>query len=268
MKNNFKKLLILASTFTLMAASTLVSHAGWQLDHVGWWYQNPDGTYPVNSWCWLDGNNDSIAECYYFDSIGYCLLNTVTPDGYTVDANGAWIVGGVVQTQVVAPVITQPPVAPQVQSADKAYVPAEVTLGMKNALGSANLYLDILSFSYQGLIEQLEYEKYSHEEAVYAANNCGANWYEQALGSANTYLELTSFSYQGLIDQLLYENYTYDQAVYAVNNCGANWYEQAAKAASSYLSIMSFSRSGLIDQLEYEGFTHEQAVYGVTQNGY
>ena len=268
MKKNFKKLLILTSTFTLMSASTLISHAGWQLDHVGWWYQNADGTYPVNTWCWIDGNGDSIAECYYFDTVGYCLLNTVTPDGYIVDANGAWIENGIVQTQAVAPTIIQPPVATQVQSADEAYVPAEVTLGMKNALSSANSYLDILSFSYQALIEQLEYEKYSHEEAVYAANNCGANWYEQALDSAKSYLDIMSFSYPELVEQLLYEKYTYDQAVYAVNNCGADWYEQAVKSASSYLSIFSFSRSELIEQLEYEGFTHEQAVYGVTQNGY
>ena len=39
------------------------------------------------------------AECYYFDWNGYCLLNTVTPDGYRVNENGAWIVDGVVQVQ-------------------------------------------------------------------------------------------------------------------------------------------------------------------------
>lgn len=31
---------------------------------------------------------------------GYCLLNTLTPDNYTVDANGAWIVNGMIQTQL------------------------------------------------------------------------------------------------------------------------------------------------------------------------
>ena len=32
-----------------------------------WWYDNEDGTYVQNGWQWLDGNQDGIAECYYFD---------------------------------------------------------------------------------------------------------------------------------------------------------------------------------------------------------
>lgn len=73
--------------------------AGWQKDNVGWWYQNDDGTYPMKEWKWLDGNGDGTAECYYFNPSGYCVMNAVTPDGYFVNADGAWIVNGVVQTQ-------------------------------------------------------------------------------------------------------------------------------------------------------------------------
>ena len=73
--------------------------AGWQKDNIGWWYQNDDGTYPTKEWKWLDGNGDGIAECYYFNSFGYCLMNAMTPDGYMVNADGAWVVNGVVQTQ-------------------------------------------------------------------------------------------------------------------------------------------------------------------------
>lgn len=69
----------------------------WQSGENGWTYQNDDGSYLVNCWQWLDGNGDGIAESYYFDSSGRCLTDTVTPDGYTVDANGAWVVDGNVQ---------------------------------------------------------------------------------------------------------------------------------------------------------------------------
>ena len=55
-----------------------------------------------------------------------------------------------------------------------------VTTGQKNALNRAKQYLRTMPFSYTGLIEQLEYEQYSHDDAVYAADNCGANWSEQA----------------------------------------------------------------------------------------
>lgn len=141
------------------------------------------------------------------------------------------------------------------------------TTGQKNALKSAKQYMNYSAFSYQGLIEQLEYEKYSHEDAVYAVNNCGADWNEQALKSAKSYLNYSAFSYSGLIGQLEYGKFTSDQAKYGADNCGADWNEQAAKSAKQYLNYSSFSRDSLISQLEYEGFTHDQAVYGAQANG-
>lgn len=33
----------------------------WKWDSKGWWYQNPDGTYPVNTWKQIDGNGAWIA---------------------------------------------------------------------------------------------------------------------------------------------------------------------------------------------------------------
>ena len=57
-----------------------------------------DGSYPTNTWQWNDGNGDGVSESYYFNENGYMLANTVTPDNYTVNADGAWTVNGVVQT--------------------------------------------------------------------------------------------------------------------------------------------------------------------------
>ena len=91
--------MVLGSTMTSMAAS-------WQQNATGWWWQNDDGTWPANEWRWLDGNNDGIAECYYFDGNGYMLSNTTTPDGYQVNADGAWVVNGAVQTQTTQPAQT------------------------------------------------------------------------------------------------------------------------------------------------------------------
>ena len=65
---------------------------GWQNDANGWWWKNDDGmSYPVNCWRWLDGNRDGVAECYYFGGNGYMLSDTVTPDGYHVNRDGAWV---------------------------------------------------------------------------------------------------------------------------------------------------------------------------------
>ena len=53
----------------------------------------------AGQWQWQDVNGDGISECYYYDDNGTMLTNTTTPDGYTVDSNGAWVVNGAVQTQ-------------------------------------------------------------------------------------------------------------------------------------------------------------------------
>lgn len=95
-----------------------------------------------------------------------------------------------------------------------------MTMSQKNALRSAESYLEYMAFSYSGLIEQLEYEKYSHDDAVYAADNCGADWNEQAVKCAKNYLDTMPFSRDELIEQLEYEGFTHDQAVYGVEQNG------------------------------------------------
>jgi len=143
----------------------------------------------------------------------------------------------------------------------------EGTASQKQAVRKARSYLDAMAFSYQGLIEQLEFEQFSTEDATFGADNCGADWNEQAVRKAKSYLDTMAFSYKGLIDQLEYEKFTTEQATYGVDNCGADWNEQAVLKAKSYLDTMAFSRDGLIDQLIFEGFTAEQAAYGATKNG-
>ena len=64
-----------------------------------WWYDLGNGDYYKNSWQWIDGNQDGIAECYCFDENGWMYENTITPDGYTVNENGAWTVNNIVQTK-------------------------------------------------------------------------------------------------------------------------------------------------------------------------
>lgn len=94
-----KLILAIAAMIASLSFSIPVFAAGWVQNATGWWYDNGNGTWPAAQWCWIDGNNDGIAESYYFDRYGYCLMNTVTPDGYTVNSSGAWTENGVVQTK-------------------------------------------------------------------------------------------------------------------------------------------------------------------------
>ena len=64
-----------------------------------WWFDFGNGDYFKSSWQWIDGNQDGIAECYCFDENGWMFENTITPDGYTVNENGAWTVSNIVQTK-------------------------------------------------------------------------------------------------------------------------------------------------------------------------
>ncbi len=84
--------------------------AGYQMD---WSNGTNNDSFPFNgfggSWVWIDDNADGIAECYYFKVThqyeqdergnGYLMRDTVTPDGYTVNVDGEWVVDGVVQTK-------------------------------------------------------------------------------------------------------------------------------------------------------------------------
>lgn len=87
---------------TMVISSSMIAFAGqWQQTDSNWKYQNDDSTYATNGWQWIDGNQDGTAECYYFDANGIMLANTTTPDGYTVDASGAWTELGIVRTKAV-----------------------------------------------------------------------------------------------------------------------------------------------------------------------
>ncbi|MFQ8601852.1 MAG: Ltp family lipoprotein [Anaerovoracaceae bacterium] len=94
------------------------------------------------------------------------------------------------------------------------------TIGQKNALDKAHSYLSFTAFSYTGLIDQLEYEGFTKEEATYGADNCGADWNEQAAQKAQSYIDTMSFSRQGLIEQLEFEGFTKAQAEYGVKAVG------------------------------------------------
>ncbi|MBT9779225.1 hypothetical protein GPL15_22360 [Clostridium sp. MCC353] len=83
------------------AASQPVFAGEWKQDYVGCWYDNGNGTYPADTWRWIDGDHNGVAERYYFDENGYCVKNSVTPDGCQVDCDGAWIQDGLVQIRYI-----------------------------------------------------------------------------------------------------------------------------------------------------------------------
>ena len=101
-----KRIWLLLLTLLMSMTMSVTAFAGvWKTGEGAnqnrWWYDNEDGTYAQNGWQWLDGNQDGIAECYYFDSTGWLLSDITTPDGYHVNEDGAWISAGGVETRAV-----------------------------------------------------------------------------------------------------------------------------------------------------------------------
>lgn len=96
----------------------------------------------------------------------------------------------------------------------------EMTMGERNALAKADVYFSTAAFSYTGIIEQLEFEGFTTEEATFAADHCGADWNEQAAKKAEAYLDISSFSREGLIEQLEFDGFTTEQAEYGATAVG------------------------------------------------
>ncbi|MCL1999263.1 MAG: Ltp family lipoprotein [Turicibacter sp.] len=88
------------------------------------------------------------------------------------------------------------------------------------AARTAQMYLSIMPFSRESLINQLIFEGFTAEESAHGVDIINANWHEQAALAAQRYLEVMPFSRQALIDQLVFEGFTTEQAIYGVNSIG------------------------------------------------
>ena len=118
------------------------------------------------------------------------------------------------------PIVTQTPIP--ITQTDNQNIPliSSETVSQKNAVEKAKSYLGYTAFSHDGLVAQLEYDQFSHADAVYGADNSGANWNEQAAKKAKSYMEYSAFSRGSLIDQLKYDKFTQAQAEYGANAVG------------------------------------------------
>lgn len=139
-----RKKLLLVLTTLLTASFGMTAYAGsWQSAAEGWWYRNEDGTYPAACWQWIDSNGDGVAECYYFNENGYCLMDAVTPDSCTVDKNGAWIIDGVIQTKA-----AEPELLSRAQEESGNFAPTEPETAVAEEAGTS--FSGISSSPYEG----------------------------------------------------------------------------------------------------------------------
>lgn len=105
--------------------------------------------------------------------------------------------------------------------------PEGLSRPQKNAVRSAEQYINMTGFSREGLIEQLSSEYgdgYGVDDATIAIDSLNIDWNEQAVRSAEQYLDMTGFSCDGLIEQLSSSagsKYTVSEANYGAQQAGA-----------------------------------------------
>ena len=84
-----KKTISIFAAAVLTLTMSMTAFAGsWQKNNTGWWYQNDNGSWPAACWQQING------AWYYFNEAGYMLENTMTPDGFYVGPDGAWVQNG------------------------------------------------------------------------------------------------------------------------------------------------------------------------------
>ena len=90
----------LGTVFAVMLANPAIAYAGTWSNEGGpnqWKYYTDDNTSAADGWYWIDGDQDGLEECYYFDKNGFMMADTRTPDGFQVNSDGFWTVSGQVQ---------------------------------------------------------------------------------------------------------------------------------------------------------------------------
>ena len=94
MRNRRLITILLASTLTF--SLSLTAFAGqWMKDDVGYWWQEDDGSYPVDTFKWINADGNQEVEGYYFDENGYVYKCT-----FTGDETGAWTLEEWMETQL------------------------------------------------------------------------------------------------------------------------------------------------------------------------
>jgi hypothetical protein len=114
-----------------------------------------------------------------------------------------------------APTTTAPPPPPPTTAPH----PVE-SASQRNARQKAEEYLEFMSFSRTGLINQLEFEGFPTADATYGVDALHVDWNRQAANKASEYLDFMSFSRSSLIEQLEFEGFTPAEAAYGVSTTG------------------------------------------------
>lgn len=207
----------------------------------------------------IDESEDKLLAVAYFKTSG---ISSETDDAFQ----------NIIDTAVPADQVTvsAPSEESSSSSSDESAASGSSSAGTNNdkdaALKEAEESLQYSDFSHDGLVDYLEYDGFTHEAAVYAADNVEVDWNEEALNSANDYINYSPMSESGLKGQLEFEKYTDDEVNYAMDHIDADWNAEALEDLKEWKAYDSTKSDDEIrDMLELDGFTDEQIDYAFSQ---
>lgn len=89
MKKILVAMITLSMLLVLTPATKTYAAEGWKNNETGWWYENADGSYPVNQWKLLGGT------WYYFNGSGYMMTDwqKINNTWYYFNNSGAMLTG-------------------------------------------------------------------------------------------------------------------------------------------------------------------------------
>jgi hypothetical protein len=142
----------------------------------------------------------------------------------------------------------------------------------EEALDAALEYLQAGPASRTRLIEWLENEGFSTENATYGADSCGADWMDQARQTAEVYKSISTYSGPKMASQLEFDGFTPDEAAYGADAAGLNdeaaSRENALSTAKAYVEHSYFSKQKMIEQLSgFDGYSQDDAIYAADNCG-
>ena len=93
---------------------------------------------------------------------------------------------------------------------------AQSTSSSEEIIEYVQFYIDMMPFSYQGLITQLTFDNISEADAIAAIEQCTIDWKEQAVLSGKLMLEFSNYSEDDIAYSLSLEGFTEEEVQYAV----------------------------------------------------
>lgn len=95
MKSSKFRILLLLIVSIVLFSKPIFAKNIMKNDDKGFWLENDDQRYYVNTWMWVDMANNGVNYHCYFGDDGYMLVNTVAPDGTQINEFGQAIYNGV-----------------------------------------------------------------------------------------------------------------------------------------------------------------------------